>query len=140
MATAPTVKVNALAWRANLQEYPLEMEGACIRIETYLAKSTDKIRGSRDLDSWARLLGKTPEECVELLRTLVRANLLVISCGITELVTGYNSDITISLPGNTSTGIADPDALEIQRQKNREKQRRFQERKRLAALESQGGS
>lgn len=79
-------------WSRDLEEYPLEVEGAWIRICCKLHYSETRGTLSRTLEQWAKILRQTPETALKILREIQQAKIGDISPDLAEC----NGNVTVS--------------------------------------------
>jgi hypothetical protein len=71
-------------WARDLEEHPLEIEGAWIRICCKLWSQISRGQGSKTLAQWAKILGVDNSKALDILKYINAENIANISANLTE--------------------------------------------------------
>jgi len=106
MGKAPAFQFYPADWALDLEEHPLEIEGAWIRIVGRLWRSDTRGEMSKTLAQWSRILRVTEEGTLEILRYIQKEKIGDIPTDLTEpngYITVINRRMVI---GEVSVGKA----------------------------------
>jgi hypothetical protein len=75
MGKAPAFQFYPMDWSRDLEEHPLEIEGAWIRICCKLWWEETRGTATKSLENWARILREKPKKTLEIFHYLVKQNI-----------------------------------------------------------------